>query len=291
MKHRAPATSLAATRWSDVAIAALGAIVLVAITLLACSHSGPLIRAGAANVDPSDSTDTQSTSAVASPTTASEVPVHSAAAPAAVSATPVQSLVAAQTQGIIAGQPSNSVSVAALNVATGAQFFAGNTSGMWTASMYKLFILEALLYQRQQGGQQLSGSDLAQAMPMIEQSDNDAGYDVFERVGENAGLSRAAAAFGMTHTVPGRTDPTFTTTGAEDYLILLKNLVTDGPLNAYSRSTAIGLMQNVEADQRWGSARSPTPAPQSRPRTGGSRSTTATVRARTTTADGSSPAP
>jgi hypothetical protein len=150
------------------------------------------------------------------------------------------------------GQPAGSVSVAAVNTVTGASFAAGATSGMWTASAYKLFVLETLLLRSQQQGTTLSDTQVAQATSMIENSDNEAGYDLFLAAGGNAGLSSAAAAFGMSHTVPGRTDPTFTTTSAMDYLMLLKNLVHAGPLSAASRSFVLGLMRDVEADQRWG---------------------------------------
>ena len=152
----------------------------------------------------------------------------------------------------MAGQPSGSYSVAELNTVTGAQYSSGATSGMWTASDYKLFILETLLLERQRAGTTLSSSDLAEATPMIENSDNVAGYALFERIGRNPALAAAATTFGMANTIPGRSDPTFTRTSASDYLILLKNLVAAGPLNAYSRALALGLMRNVESDQRWG---------------------------------------
>ena len=144
------------------------------------------------------------------------------------------------------------MSVAALNTATGAQYSAGATSGMWTASDYKLLILETLLLQHQQAGTSLSDAEVGQATTMIRNSDNVAGYSLFERVGSNSGLSAALKQFGMANTVPGRSDPTFTRTSASDYLILLKNLVTNGPLNADSRAFALGLMRTVESDQRWG---------------------------------------
>ena len=38
---------------------------------------------------------------------------------------------------------------------------------------------------------------------MIEQSDNEDGYDLFEAAGGNSGLKAAAATFGMTHTSIG----------------------------------------------------------------------------------------
>jgi beta-lactamase class A len=158
----------------------------------------------------------------------------------------------AQISATIAGLPAGSVSVAALNTTTGATFSAGMSSGMWTASAYKLFVLETLLLRDQQAGTTLSSSQLTQATRMIENSDNAAGYSLFLAAGGNSGLAAAAKQFGMTHTVPGRTDPTFTTTSAADYLQLLKNLVTSGPLNASSQSLTLRLMRAVEADQRWG---------------------------------------
>ena len=87
---------------------------------------------------------------------------------------------------------------------------------------------------------------MQQVTTMIENSDNVAGYSLFEQVGGNSGLAAAAQTFGMTHTVPGRSDPTFTTTSSQDYLILLKNLVAKGPLDADSspRRTYAHLREN-----------------------------------------------
>ena len=44
----------------------------------------------------------------------------------------------------------------------------------------------------------------------------------------------------------------FTATSAEDYVVLLRNLVRPGPLDAASRRYALTLMRSVESDQRWG---------------------------------------
>jgi len=93
---------------------------------------------------------------------------------------------------ILAGQPAGSVSVGALNVATGASFTAGAASGMWTASAYKLFVLEALLLRRQQSGVQLSSYERAQATTMIVNSDNEAGYAMFLAAGGSSGMALAA---------------------------------------------------------------------------------------------------
>jgi beta-lactamase class A len=212
-----------------------------------------------------DSSAAQESVSASAPTVASGTTSHTvAAAGSATSATPNPAQLKAQAQAQVNAQVSakiaamsaklqpGSVSVAALNIATGATYSAGQSAGMWTASAYKLLVLETLLLQHQHSGTKLSGTEMDQSTTMIRDSDNEAGYDLFERIGGNAGLAAAVKQMGLTHTVPGRSDPTFTTTSASDYLILLKNLVTAGPLDAASRSYALGLMQTVQAGQRWG---------------------------------------
>lgn len=123
---------------------------------------------------------------------------------------------------------------------------------MTTASVYKLLVLETLLLERQHAGTTLSDEEVEQATPMIENSNNADGYDLFLDAGGNAALNSALHEFGMNHSVPGVGDPTFTKTSAMDCLLLVKNLVTSGPLDAAARSFALDLMHDVEADQRWG---------------------------------------
>jgi len=145
--------------------------------------------------------------------------------------------------------PAGSYSIAAVNMSTGASYTAGSTSGMWTASVYKLFILEILLHR---AGGPLSGGEASEAIPMIEHSDNVAGYEEFINAGRRDGLTDGFKALGLKHTVAGHADPAFTITSAMDCLTLLKNLVQTGPLTASARSYALDLMQQVESDQRWG---------------------------------------
>ncbi len=157
-----------------------------------------------------------------------------------------------QVASIIAAQPRGAVSVAALNTATGARFVAGAGSGMWTASAYKLFVVEALLLRREDQGAYLSSYEVDEVSAALQYSDNAAAYRLFLDVGGNAALTETAQRLGMTHTVPGASDPTFTTTSGADYLKLLESLVDPGTLSARARSFVLGLMRNVEADQRWG---------------------------------------
>jgi hypothetical protein len=120
---------------------------------------------------------------------------------------------------------------------------------MWTASAYKLLVLETLLLQN---GGPLYGYQASEAVPMIENSDNAAGYSLFLAAGGNGGLEGALQRFGMTHTVPGVSDPTFTRTSAADYIRLVRNLVGPSPLTPSAQAYAKNLMRNVEDDQRWG---------------------------------------
>jgi hypothetical protein len=199
-------------------------------------------------------TSSSATAVISAPDPSSSTPPTPTPRPSVTALSKAQRLAqaSAAVNALIKSQPAGGASVAALNTVTGAQFSAGATSGMWTASAYKLFVLEALLLHRQQAGTQLTATQAADAVPMIENSNNVDGYSLFLAAGGNTGLASAAATFGMTHTVPGRSDPTFTTTSAPDYLHLVRNLVTNGPLNAYSRSFTLNLMRNVESDQRWG---------------------------------------
>lgn len=170
--------------------------------------------------------------------------------PSGSSAQQIRANATAAIRRLAARQPRGAISVAAMNVDTGARFAAGCHSGMWTASAYKLFALEALLLQ-QHGP--VSGYESDDALTAIENSDNAAGYRLFLDAGGNAGLTAAAHRFGMKHTVMGDTDPTFTRTSASDFLVLARNLVDpDSPLTRSARKYALRLMANVEDDQRWG---------------------------------------
>jgi hypothetical protein len=229
------------------AVLALAASVAALLTLTACANSPAPVAQSA-----TPTTAVAAVSPTASATPSATVATSTAKAAAVPDAAQLGAQAQAAVQALIAGQPSGAVSVAITDTATGASFAAGATSGMWTASAYKLFVLETLLLRRQGSGG-LTQSEQAEAVPMIEQSDNEDGYSLFEAAGGRSALTSAAKAFGMSNTVAGLTDPTFTTTSGLDYLALLRNLVVaNGPLNATSQAYILNLMRHVESDQRWG---------------------------------------
>jgi beta-lactamase class A len=146
----------------------------------------------------------------------------------------------------------DAISVAALNTRTGARFTWRGTSGMWSGSVYKLLVLEALLLQRQGSDAWLLASDYTDITTMIEQSDNAAGYRMYLAAGGSTGVEAAARKLGLRHTTMGLADPSLTAMSAGDGVRLLHDLVFPGPLDKRSRAFVLDLMRNVQADQRWG---------------------------------------
>ena len=123
-----------------------------------------------------------------------------------------------------------------------------------TASIVKVDILSALLYQLQQSGESLSGEQQELATTMIENSNNDSASDLYDDDGEATGIDAANKAFGLTDTAVG-TDGYWglTTTTVSDQLKVLRQVFTsDSLLTSSSRDYIQDLMSQVEADQRWG---------------------------------------
>ena len=234
-------------RWVAVGGSVFVVAALVTIVMVATRPSGTQDAAGAPS---SSSTPSVSTSASPPPTPATTPSTKPA--PRRPTLAPASTVNA--TLRKLAGQlPDGGVSVAALNTKTGARFTFGATSGMRTGSVAKLFLLETVLLQHQDEGTQVSDYEMGLATPMIENSDNKAEYSLFLNAGGNEALEDAFPRLGLRDTVPGVSDPALTTTDGSDGVTLVDNLVRTGsPLNTYSRSLALGLMRNVESDQRWG---------------------------------------
>jgi hypothetical protein len=160
---------------------------------------------------------------------------------------------AASITAHIASVPDRAAFVAALNTTTGARYLTGSTAGNWTASCYKLMLVETLLLQHQEQGTSITDDEASDATAAIEHSDNVAGYQLWLDVGRNPGMQQAMPTLGLTHAVAEGSDPTFTKLTGPDTLALLDNLIdAKSPLEADARSFTLGLMRAVEPDQRWG---------------------------------------
>jgi beta-lactamase class A len=154
---------------------------------------------------------------------------------------------------LVGGLGAGGASVAALNLTTGATFSYGAAGGMTMGSVAKLDILETLLLAHIDGHTPLSDNDVSLATAMIEHSDNNAADALWAEVGGAPVLTVDNVRLGIPNLVLGAGGLWgLGTTSAADQVTLLKNLVAPGPLDPASQQFALGLMHNVEADQRWG---------------------------------------
>ena len=146
------------------------------------------------------------------------------------------------------------MAAAVYDLTTGLQAADGGRVQFVTASIVKVDILAALLYQAQHGGQALTENEQELATTMIENSNNNAASDLYYDAGGAAGIDEVNRALGLTDTAVG-TDGYWglTTTTADDQIKLLRDVFTSSsPLWRSSRRYIQSLMSNVEADQRWG---------------------------------------
>lgn len=123
-----------------------------------------------------------------------------------------------------------------------------------TASIVKVDILSSLMWKLQKANSHLSSSQRALATKMITQSDNNAASALWTQIGKGTGLAAANRAFGLTTTIPGTGGQWgLTKTTVPDQLRLLTILSSAvSPLSATSKAYILGLMNQVEKDQRWG---------------------------------------
>ncbi|WP_046726702.1 serine hydrolase [Streptomyces humi] len=145
------------------------------------------------------------------------------------------------------------VSAAVLDLDSGDSAVYGDAA-FDTASIVKVDILATLLLQAQDAGRQLTATEQAYATKMIENSDNTSASQLWDEIGQAAGLDAANKRFGLTSTEGG--DGALwglTQTTAADQLVLLRQVFGDGSkLSEASRAYVQGLMKTVESDQRWG---------------------------------------
>ena len=245
-KHAAP------RRWPAVIGAALAVVVLIVVVIVGARRLRGTADPIARSVSPATLTSTPSPTASTTQPLMSTPTTRPTRTPPRKPAVTPRRVVDATMSKLSSQLPAGGVSVAAVDMKTGAKYTYGATEGMRTGSVYKLLVLETLLLQRQDQGSQLTDFDVAQATPMIENSDNKAAYRLFLEIGANPGLAGGAKRLGLGHTLPGQADPALTTMSAQDGIAMLANLVGKGPLSQYSRSFALGLMRNIETDQRWG---------------------------------------
>lgn len=194
----------------------------------------------------------------ASASVSSVSPAASAPAPAAEGGAAMEDRdteLAAALEPLLADADGEAVSVAVLDRDTGIRAVYGGAEATYdTASIVKVDILAALLLRAQDEGRALTSAERARAVVMIGRSDNDAATALFSAVGGADGLDAANERFGLTSTKAARAWG-LTRTTAADQLTLLEAVFTDeedAVLEPASRTYLRGLMERVQADQRWG---------------------------------------
>lgn len=172
----------------------------------------------------------------------------------AVVTTPTQTApVVADASGLDSIDTDARFSVAVLDLDTGESLTHGDGS-FDTASIVKVDILAALLWQHQEAGTEPSATELSLAAAMIERSDNDAATTLFWAVGGEAGLQEFNEMIGLTSTDVG-SDGNWglTQTTADDQVRLLEVVLGDGStLTQASQDLVRDLMSNVVDSQRFG---------------------------------------
>ena len=172
-------------------------------------------------------------------------------ASAAVAATPRQRLTTLLHQ-----RKASASSVSVLDVTTGHQLTAGSASGMVTASVVKLELLETLLATRQAQHRRPTATERRHLVAMIEHSSNADASWIYHRIGGRSVIVRWETRLGLStkRTVIGHDGYWgLTTTSAAQQVVLLQNLVDpQSPLHTSGRTYALRLMRHVERDQRWG---------------------------------------
>jgi hypothetical protein len=146
------------------------------------------------------------------------------------------------------------ISVGVIDASNGAEALYDSGRHFQTASIVKADILAALLLRSQRAGISLTDQQAELAVPMIEDSDDEAASDLWQMVGAGPEIASANARLGLSHTVAGPAGYWgLTSTTVADQLRLLTDLTSaTSPLTAASRDYELGLMEDVTPSQQWG---------------------------------------
>jgi beta-lactamase class A len=144
------------------------------------------------------------------------------------------------------------VGAVAYDVTRGITYAYNADSQFIAASSIKVPILLALLAQTEAEGRELDGGELAALTRMIEDSDNDATQQLYEEIGDAAGLSAFMARIGAGSLAPAPGDWGWSTITPRAMAQLLTLLQAGRILTPADRVLALGMMRQVEPDQRAG---------------------------------------
>jgi hypothetical protein len=131
-----------------------------------------------------------------------------------------------------------------------------------TASIVKVQIMGTALAEAEAAHRDLSSTQTALMMSMIENSSNSSATTLLADVGGPRAIGRFDRSIGMKHTtpstlalIPGTTLPGWgltTTTALDEVTLISKFAYANSALSDAARKYGLGLMESVEADQNWG---------------------------------------
>jgi hypothetical protein len=169
---------------------------------------------------------------------------------------PVASPFTRAVHDLVVAQP-DVVTASVYDVLTGQTWTIDPSSVQHTASIVKVEILAALLYQEQREHETMPSATQELATEMIEDSDNDAASALYVQVGQEPGLAAFNQLIGLTGTTAswawGFTD----TTALDQTRVVRLFAAPNRVLDTASRGFGISLMRHVTSSQAWGISSGP----------------------------------
>lgn len=150
------------------------------------------------------------------------------------------------------GRRSGRVSVAVYDFDSGTTYLYDPAEHFNAASTVKLQILATALYRAQQANRWLTPQERAEAVPMIEESDNDAAEELWEDDGDNPAVQRFDDLVPMSNTIVSPAWGLTQITAPDCVLLERRYVAPNSLLDNRSRAYGLGLMERVTPSQRWG---------------------------------------
>ncbi len=150
------------------------------------------------------------------------------------------------------GGRSGRVSVAVYDFDSGTTYLYDPAEHFNAASTVKVQILATALYRAQQEHRWLTPQERAEAVPMIEESDNDEAEALWEDDGDNPAVQRFDDLVPMPDTIVNPAWGLTQITAPDCVLLDRRYVVPDSLLDNRSRAYGLGLMERVTPSQRWG---------------------------------------
>ncbi|WDL95487.1 serine hydrolase [Alicyclobacillus sp. ALC3] len=153
----------------------------------------------------------------------------------------------------------DTVSVAVYNANNGHTYLYNRRQRYDTASIVKMTILADLLHTSGTTGQPLPTSEQKQAVPMIEDSSNNAASTLWNDAGGSTAIQSFLTKAGMTDTTPGSGGQWgLTRTTAQDQVDLMRLFAyPNNLLSTSERDYGLNLMEHVIASEDWGVSSGP----------------------------------